>query len=284
MDNLANINYSVAMSVYKNDKLDWFRNSIDSLLNQTVKADEIVIAVDGPVSKDINDYLEDLENNLIFKIVRLGKNMGTGMALNAAISNCRNEFIARMDSDDVCKPYRMEKQLKFLIENPDISIVGSNMAEFESTITNIVGYRNLPDTHEKICKYMKMRCPFNHMTVIFKKSEVEKVGGYPDRSFDYNEDSLLWVKMYLHGFKFANLQEVLAYARVGKNMFKRRGGFNYFKNERKLFLFMRKHRVINGLEYFKAISVRFMVQILMPNGMRAWFYKNFARKKYHVVN
>jgi hypothetical protein len=113
------------------------------------------------------------------------------------------------------------------------------------------------------------------MTVTFKKSEVLKAGNY--QHWHYNEDSYLWARMYLAGCKFLNLPEVLVYARVDTNTFKRRGGYKYYKSERDLFKFMYKNKIIGFFAYQKAKFIRFVVQVLMPNGMRQWFFKKFAR-------
>ena len=129
----------------------------------------------------------------------------------------------------------------------------------------------------QICKYMKKRCPFNHMTVIMRKSALEKSGGY--QHWHYNEDSYLWARMYLSGAKFANLSEIACYVRVGEDMYRRRGGYKYYKSERDLFKFMYKNKIINWLEYQEAKFIRFVVQVLMPNGVRQWFFKTFARSK-----
>ena len=95
----------------------------------------------------------------------------------------------------------------------------------------------------------------------------------------YNEDSYLWVRMYLAGCKFLNLEEDLVFARINQNTFKRRGGYKYYKSERDLFKFMKQNKIITGWEYTKAKFIRFVVQVLMPNGVRQWFFKKFARNK-----
>jgi hypothetical protein len=182
-----------------------------------------------------------------------------------------------MDTDDICAVERMEKQLKMLAEDETLSIVGSDIAEFIGSTDNVVSVRAVPQSHEEICEYLKKRCPFNHMTVVFRKSEVLRSGSYQPWYLD--EDSYLWVRMYLAGCKFANVGENLVFARVDENSFRRRGGIKYYRSERDLFKFMYDNKIITRWQYEKAKCVRFIVQVLMPNGMREWVFKTFARKK-----
>lgn len=270
--------YSFLASVYKNTKLEEMKICVESMINQTCPPDQIVIVIDGAVPEALSQYISsEAENNPeLFTIVPLSENVGLGRALAAGMIECRNEIIARTDTDDINRLDRMSIQLDFMAEN-DVDIVGSNIAEFIDTPENIVSYRKLPQRHEDICVYLKKRCPFNHMTVVFKKSAVEKAGGY--LHWHYNEDSYLWVRMYLSGAKFANIDDNLVYARIDIDTFKRRGGYKYYKSERDLFAFMYKSKIISFFEYQEAKIIRFIVQVLMPNGVRQWFFKNFARSK-----
>lgn len=272
--------YTFLTSMYKNTVLEEAKLCLDSMENQTIKPQQIVIVVDGggEVCEDLTAFIKVLEQTKpdLYTIVRLEKNVGLGNALKEGMKFCRNELIARMDTDDININDRIEKQLKCFEKDPDLSIVGSNIAEFEHDITNVVSYRNVPSEHNDICKYLKSRCPFNHMTVLFKKSEVLKSGGY--LHWHYNEDSYLWVRMYLAGCKFYNIPDNLVYARVDKKTFQRRGGWQYYKSERDLFKFMYKNKVINFFEYQKAKFIRFVVQVLMTNSIRQWFFKKFARQ------
>ena len=267
--------FSVLMSVYKNTKTDEFIESFESLLSQTVQASEYVVVKDGPISEELASAISDLTSRANIVVVPLETNVGLGLALRAGMEKCSFELVARMDTDDIAVPTRFEKQLACFDAHPELSIVGGNIAEFEESIDNITSHRIVPETHEEICEFMKSRCPFNHPTVMFKKSEVEKAGGYMD--WHYNEDSYLWVRMYLAGCKFYNIQEIFLYSRIDKDTFKRRGGKKYYKSERDLFKFMKDNKIITGGAYFKAKSIRFIVYVLMPNRMREWAFKKFAR-------
>ncbi len=270
--------YCFLTSVYKNTKTDEMKLTVESMENQTVKPSQIVIVIDGQIPEDLKNYIDDLagKNPSLYTVVPIENNVGLGNALRTGTDYCRYELIARMDTDDICIAERCEKQLKCFEEDEELSIVGSDIAEFIGDISNVVSERKLPAEHKDICDYLKKRCPFNHMTVMMKKSELIKAGGY--LPWHYDEDSYLWVRMYLAGCKFKNIPENLVFARIDKNTFRRRGGYKYYKSERDLFKFMKKNKIITGFQYFKAKTVRFILYVLMPNGMRQWAFKKFARK------
>lgn len=269
--------YSFLMTVYKNTKLEYLKESMASILSQTLPAEQIVIVYDGPIPDDVDTYIGELEREKpkMFTVVKLEQNRGLGLALREGTVYCRNELIARMDDDDYCLPDRAEKQLAFMRENQSVSVVSGNMEEFIGDCGNVVACRKVPQTHDEICEYQKRRSPFNHICVMIKKRELLRAGGYLD--WHFNEDSYLWARMFLAGCNFANLADVLCRARVGKDMYARRGGYKYYKSERDLYKFMYKNSMINWIGYMEAKAVRFVVQVLMPNGVRQWFFKTFAR-------
>ncbi|MCL2630163.1 MAG: glycosyltransferase [Firmicutes bacterium] len=268
--------FSVLMAVYKNDKTEFFTEAFDSVINQTAKPHEIVIVRDGIVPAELEQKLIDYEKeHEIVKIVRLEENVGLGNALKEGTNHCSHELIARMDSDDICLPDRFEKQLKAFEEDRDLSIIGGNIEEFIESKDKIVSARIVPRTHEEVSQFIKKRCPMNHMAVMFRKSEVLKAGGYIHQL--YNEDYFLWIRMFLAGCKFKNLAETLVYVRIGRDMFKRRGGVKYFRSEKQMFKFMRKNRMIGLFSYLKSVFIRLAVQVLMPRKLRGWLYLKALR-------
>ena len=275
---MSNLPFSVAMSVYKNDNAEFFDRALKSITEeQTVKPSEIVLVVDGPVGDEINQVIEKYSSAYgIFNVVRLEQNGGLGNALKLAVENSSNELIARMDSDDVSLPTRFEKQLQ-LMEQTGADIVGGFITEFIDSEDNIVGMRQVPLENEDIKRDMKKRCAMNHMTVMYKKSAVLACGGYLD--WHYNEDYYLWIRMLLNGATFGNSQDVFVNVRVGKEMYQRRGGWKYFKSEKGLQKYMKKNKIIGFGTYFMNVTKRFIVQVLMPNRLRGWVFKKFARRK-----
>lgn len=273
----SNIRFSVSMCVYKNDNPEHFKESLESVINQTRKPDEIVLVVDGPIPKSINEVIKSYEGMSFFKTIRLPKNVGHGNARRTGLENCSNELIALMDADDISATDRFEKQIRSFEQNENLSIVGGNIKEFIDSVDNIVSIREVPTDDDAIKRYMKKRCPFNQMTVMFKRSEVEKVGGYLD--WYHNEDYYLWLRMYQNKSIFRNLKDCLVYVRIGDEMYQRRGGWKYFKSEAKLQEYMLNHGIIKIPIYIINVGVRFILQVLMPNNVRGFVFRKFARKK-----
>ena len=268
--------FSVAVSVYKNDNPAFFDRALESITDQqTIIPNEIVLVVDGPVSIETDVVIDKYSKKYNLKVIRLETNGGLGNALKIATENCSYGIIARMDSDDVAVFNRFEQELCFISSHPNVDIVGGDISEFIDSEGNIIGYRLMPVNDHDLKKYLKKRCPFNHMTVMFKKESVLKCGGYLD--WHYNEDYYLWIRMALNGCVFANTATVLVNVRTGKDLFARRGGYKYFKSEKKLQQFMLKNKIINYLTYLSNVFKRFVVQIILPNRVRSKIYFKFAR-------
>ncbi len=269
--------YSVLMTVYKNTDLGCLQQSLDSMRNQTIAPDQIIIVFDGPVKEDVKAYLYEQrqQEGLLFTLVELEQNVEQGLAARAGMAESRNQLIARMDDDDISCPDRIEKQLNYMKAHSEIDVLGGNIEEFIDQPQNIVGKRVVPESHSDILRYQKSRCPMNQVTTMLKKCKVEMAGGY--RHWHFNEDSYLWARMTLAGCRFGNLPDTLVYVRVGKTMYQRRGGYAYYKSERDFFRFMRREGLIGWCAYQKAKIIRLIVQVLMPNRVRQWFFKTFAR-------
>lgn len=269
--------FSVAISVYKSDDPEFFDRALFSITEmQTIKPDEIVLVVDGPVCEELNRVIEKYEQLYsIFHIIRLEKNGGLGNALKIAVENSKHDLIARMDSDDVSLPTRFEQQLKYFEEHPEVDIVGGDITEFIGDESNIVGKRVVPKSNEEIREYMRRRCAFNHMSVMYKRNAVQGAGGYQD--WFCNEDYYLWIRMWLNHVVFANTGSVLVNVRVGEEMYQRRGGWKYFKSEAELQRFMLKKGVISAPRYLVNVSERLILQVLVPNKVRGFLFRKLAR-------
>lgn len=275
MNEINTSSFSVAMCVYGKDHPAWFREAVDSLLAQTAIPSEIVLVVDGEVPPSLENEIVWCEQNPIFHVVRLPKNVGHGNARRIGLETCQYELVALMDADDIALPDRFEKQLKVFAQYPHLSIVGGNIDEFIKSPQMCVGRRIVPEQHEEIVRYMKKRCPFNQMTVMFRRSHVQQAGGYLD--WYNNEDYYLWIRMYLNDMRFANISDTLVYARVGKEMYQRRGGWKYFCSEAKLQCYMLHNRVIGLYTFAINVAKRFILQVAMPNTLRGWVFQKFAR-------
>ena len=221
--NLNNkLDYSVLMSVYKNDKAEYIKSAIESMINQTVTPKQYVVVVDGPVGAEIGDTITKYEKEHpdLFTIIRLKENRGLGNALNIGMKECRYELIARMDADDISLPQRCERQLEKFESNPQLSILGTQIKEFVGEPSNIVSQRKVPISFKEIQNFAKRRSPFNHPTVMYKKSVIIRLGGYP--SLCRKEDLALFVLAVSNGVYSENLKESLLLYRTSNGNQKRR--------------------------------------------------------------
>lgn len=215
--------YSVLMSVYKKVDAKDLKQSIDSMLAQTVPPEQMIVVLDGPVNEGVKSLLDSLQTKRseLFTLVPLQENHGLAYALNRGLSQCRNEFVARMDSDDYSLPERCERQLAFFKEHPEYVLLGTSTRNFVGDISNIISYvKNRPLSYEEICDEIHRFCPFCHPSVMFKKSVVEKMGGYDDemtRSQDYE----LFSRLIWKGYKVANLPDALLLFRADEGFSER---------------------------------------------------------------
>lgn len=275
--NMEQIKYSVLMSVYYKENPNYFRDSIKSMLEQTVKPDEIIIVADGKLTVELDNVLEEFSDNKIISVIRLEVNKGLGEALSIGIKKCRNELIARMDTDDISDKHRCEKQLVSFVSNKNLSVVGTAVSEFIDDPSISIAYKGVKTSDSDIKKQMKFRNAFNHPSVMFKKSDVLSVGSY--EHWFLNEDYYLWIRMMQKNFIFENIDEPLLNMRITNDTYLRRGGWKYFVTQKSLFDYMLKNDLINIFEYGYNNSIRFVTRLLIPNKLRKILYLNILRKK-----
>lgn len=267
--------FSLLSSVYYKENPLIFQQSLDSIFSQTILPSEIVLVEDGVLTEALYKVIQDYSSQYpIFKIVALPQNQGLGRALNEGLKYCSYDIVARMDTDDIAKPDRFEKQLSFLETHPEIDVVGSWIDEFEGSIDNILSVRKLPETPEELFQYGKSRNPINHPVVMFRKSAVLRSGSY--QHFPLFEDYYLWVRMLMNDSKFYNIQESLLYFRTSPDMFKRRGGLKYALTEMKLQYRFYTLGYISFYQMLKNDIVRTVVR-LIPNSLRSVIYQKVLR-------
>ena len=270
-------NISVLMSLYIKEKTSYVEECFQSLLLQTVQANEWIIVEDGPLTQEMYSLLDRYELLYpgLIKRIKCDHNQGLGLALRAGIPFCSNELVARMDTDDIARNDRFEKQLSEFSNDPNLDICGSHIIEFEGTPENVLAKRRVPINHNDIVKYQRTRSSFNHMTVMFKKSAVIKAGNY--EHCPLMEDDMLWVRMILSGAHCTNIDDYLVYARTGKDMISRRGGWAYFKKYVAGKKKIKETGFINQLDYFSAVIPQFVVSLL-PQKIRLFVFVNLLRR------
>jgi glycosyltransferase involved in cell wall biosynthesis len=268
--------YSVLMTVYKNDNPSYFRKSILSMLNQSILTNEFVIIKDGPISVELQYVINSIDKDFpgIIKQLDLKENVGLGQALNEGLKICTNDIVARMDADDISLNTRCEQQLKEFENDSYLDIVGCSVDEFIEDENNIICTRSVPVSHEEIYKYAKKRDPFNHPTVMYRKSKVLALGGYSD--LRKNQDTDLWIKMLMNGCKAKNVSQSLLLFRFEEDTYKRRKSWI----NTKLLIGIRYNAYKIGFNSFTDFLQVACVQLLiyiMPISFQKWIYQKFLR-------
>lgn len=268
--------FSVLLSVYQNEQSGNLKDALESIsLNQSIEPNEIILVKDGLLTPELEEMISRLEKRIDYlKVFGYKKNQGLGYALNFGLKRCTNELVFRMDTDDIACPNRFKTQLKYFAKNPEIAILGSKIEEFNQNPGDLEQFRNVPLTSEEIQKNKFRRNPFNHMTVLYKKSVVEEVGGYKD--MPGYEDYYLWMRLLKH-YKGINLDKSLVFARIGNDMMKRRHGLEFFKKE---FQFQRRllaENLISPLSFYKNLIIRCFPRVL-PIYILKIIYSKILRK------
>ena len=264
--------FSVLMSLYIKEKAEYLDDALASVLKQTVKPDEIVIVYDGPITTELRNVVENYisKNPGLIKVIENPENKGLGLALADGVPQCKYELIARMDTDDICREDRFEKQLQEFAKDPTIDICGSHILEFEGNKDNIVAQRRVPLVDKGIREYQKRRDGFNHVSVMFKKKSVLAAGNY--QSCLLMEDTLLWANMFMNGAKGMNIDDFLVYVRIGKDMYERRGGLDYYKKYKAGRKKVYETGYISWVDYKITLLIQFIVAVI-PNRVRGFVFK-----------
>ena len=269
--------FSVAMSVYKNDDPLQLSIALSSICEQSYVPSEIYLVIDGPIGNDLQSVIDSFSKKYnFFTINQLEKNGGLGNALKVAVENCKYDIIARMDSDDISAPGRFKKQIDAFLEE-DVDVLGGwTLGFFGDLTTGDVSAFNSKLTNDEIYKQIAIRTPISHVTAMFKRSSVLSAGNYED--LFYHEDYYLWARMIKLGYTFKNIPEYLVYVRCGENASARHGGWRYFKAEKFLRKYMLKNGICSYKEYFKQMTFRIVYELILPPKIRVYIDKKFKRK------
>jgi glycosyltransferase involved in cell wall biosynthesis len=268
--------YSVLMSVYHKEKPEYLRESMQSIYGQTVPTDDFVLVCDGPLTKELDTVIAEMQEKFgpRLRVCRLLENQGLGRALNFGMKACKNELIARMDSDDISRSDRCERQLQVFKGHPEYSLVSGIVEEFTGSPEHVYARRIVPEHQEGIVAFAKKRNPFNHPCIMYKKSHVEAAGGYQD--FFLLEDYYLWIRMLQQGMQGCNIQKPLLWMRAGSDMYKRRGGWKYFLSQRRLLQYMYQTGFITGRQYLLGVIVRLGAS-MAPDSLRSLLFSKALR-------
>lgn len=263
------------MSVYAKEKPEYFRQALESVVKQTLVPDEIVLIKDGILTQELEQVVHEFQMKYdILRTFQFETNVQLGRALAKGVELCQYELIARMDTDDIAVSDRFEKQCQYMMEHPEISALGGWMEEFndEGTYSKI---KRMPETSAELRRYAKYRNPLNHMTVMFRKTEILKAGNY--QHFPLLEDYALWNRVLANGAFIYNLPEVFVYMRTNDGVYERRGGCMYFKQYMKLRKEQKSLGLLKFAEYMLALVLT-AGMTLQPSKLRRTMYRNVLRK------
>lgn len=246
-----------------------------SVIDQTRAPAEVVLVQDGPVPDELAAVIDEFEAATVpTTVLRLEDNVGLGPALEAGLAACRFEIVARMDSDDISTPERFARQIPVIEAGADI--VGSGLWEFTDTPEQVVGQRTPPVDADEIRRVVRFRDPFNHPTVVYRKSAVVAAGGYPD--LPLLEDYLLFTRMVEAGAQPANLPEPLVYYRVGAGAYARRGGRGLLRSEVALQRRLRSLGITSRWEFARNVAIRGGYR-LIPEDVRKVAYRRLLANR-----
>lgn len=269
--------YSVLMSVYRNDKTEYLDTAIRSMVNQTVSFADFVIVCDGPIGEELTNCLEEWKAELgdRLTVLRLSCNQGLGKALSEGLPLCNCDVVARMDADDISRPNRCELLLMKMVED-NLDLVGGAIEEFLETPGDLGAVRCPPLDQNGIVSYAKARNPFNHVSVMFRRQAVQKAGGY--KSFAYMEDYYLWVRMIMQGAACGNISNVIVDVRTGDGMYLRRSNSAYLKSQKAFFKELLSMGFIRKPSYALTMTAR-TVATALPGGAVKCVYNKVLRKR-----
>lgn len=268
---MGNKQLAVIMSVYHNDDILYLRPAVESILNQSLKDFDFFIQYDGPVRKEVDEYLSNLTDNRV-KIQRRDVNKGLAQSLNdllAIVMPMDYQYIARMDADDISELNRFERQLNYFNAHPEIECLGTWATEITSSGEDYFK-KQMPETHEGCLEQFRKRDPMIHPTVMFRRTYIEKAGFYDLNTF-FGEDTMMWAQGFAAGCKMGNVPEYLFRFRLDDNFFDRRRGWKYAKG-----IWQLRHRVNKMLGFGiieDAWAIAYAIAKMMPKSILNIIYK-----------
>jgi len=268
IENGNDYQYAGLMSVYVNESPQLLKRALNSVLKQNYPPADFILVKDGQLTEELESVIRD-EHQLFeradihFIELKNSKNLGLGRSLNKGLKACKNELVARFDSDDLSLPQRMTKTIEWFREHPDTAIVGTQIYEYDHDEHHPFDIKQVPIDYEHIKKESVVRNPFNHMSVTFKKSVINKVGGYID--VPLFEDYYLWLRVIRAKYPVTNLEDVLVKAHVNREFAHKRGGMHYLKKELHFQNILVRDGFLNFPQYLCNVLIRGTIRLLPPD-------------------
>lgn len=262
------------MSLYDKESESNLQSALDSVFHQTLPPTEVILVFDGPIRKELSTLVETYSRRYNLKVVPLKKNMGLGIALNTGLAECSHDLVARMDSDDICYHDRFEKQVEFMLANPQVCLLGTSIQEFNTIPGDLNRFRVMPVDYASVLKFAIYRSPVNHPSVMFRKAAIEASGSY--QHMPLFEDYYLFIVLLTKGYIIENLSMPLLHYRVGNDMIGRRHGYSYMVKELAYFKAARAIGFLNNTTFLKSIIYKLPLRLL-PKRLLYMIYRIFLR-------
>lgn len=273
--------FSLLLPFYGGDRPEFLERAFRSaVVDQKRPPDEVVLVQDGPVSDELHGMAQACqgESDVPVQFVVLQHNNGLGPALDAGLACCRYDVVARQDADDISLPTRFAVQLPVVEEGRDL--VGSGLLEIGESEDDIVGQRTPPTEPAQISRFARFHDPFNHPSVVYRRSAVRAVGGY--QHLPLLEDYWLFVRMIAAGARVANVAEPLVLYRVGAGAFARRGGLRLLRSEVELQRRMRRLGFTSRAQRLRNVSMRGGYRLVPEATRKAAYRRVFTTRAVRV--
>lgn len=264
------------MTIFKNDKLDYFKQAIESIVTQDYGFEyiNIYLGIDGELPEDIKTYIEK-NRQYFYKIIQNESNYGLAFTLNRLIDLLEDEvYIFRMDSDDICRLDRVSKQVEVFEKDSKLLLIGSDLIEIDEK-GNELREKRMPIEMNSIIKFSIARNPFNHPTVAMKKEFFGIVGKY-NEAFLKSQDYELWARALIRGVKCTNVAEPLLCFRVSGDYMNKRNSFTNYINEFKISMSLLKN--FRMYSQFPKVLAKLLIRI-MPSVIGKFVYTSMRSNK-----
>ncbi len=252
--------FSVLISLYHAERPDYLDQCLRSVAEQSWPAAEVVMVLDGPIGDALQAVVDPWRSLLPLQVLPLPTHQGLGLALAHGMLACRHPLVVRVDTDDLSQPWRFERQVGFMMHNPQFDVCGACMYEIHPDTQEPLGRKVVPETDQAIRAMLPYRNPFNHPTVVLRRDSVLAAGNYQDNPLA--EDYHLWLPLLARGGQGWNLQDDLVLARTGNDMLRRRRGWAYVRTEWRLYRTKRRLRLSNPVMAFLVFVARTIPRLL----------------------
>ncbi len=270
------------ISTYNNDSLKLFKKSIESIVNQSYGFENINIylGIDGDIEEGIHNYIHT-HKHLFYKIITNETNNGLAYTLNALIGSLECEqFVFRMDADDLCRSDRVDKTIQKFQNEKELMLVGSDILEIDAS-GRPLSYKKMPSSTKEIVRYSISRNPFNHPTVCVRRKFFDLVGTY-DKRLGKSQDYDLWARALMKGISCSNINEPLVYFRQDEQFVARRNLPENILIELKISL--RLMRFFGKYSQLPIILSKSLIRLL-PSRAGIFFYRlTRERRKISIVS